>query len=202
MLTRTKSRSRLTAPNGLLVSQFLNGTDPAFTTGNAYRRSSARQYRQLRSATSANSRLHNLYQHLRTLFQDDWHATQRLTLNLGLRMSFYGTYREENNLAYNFDPSVLCSGRQRCGSRDTGSVTGNPYNGWVDCGVTPGVPAGCMKNHWLNPAPRIGFAFDPQGRRQMGDSRRIRNFLRTHQRQRIQHRLCSNRTTSRPRPRA
>src|SRR6202030_278088 len=28
---------------------------------------------------------------------------------------------------------------------------------------TPGVPAGCMKNHWFNPAPRIGFAFDPKG---------------------------------------
>ena len=42
-------------------------------------------------------------------------------------------------------------------------TSGNPYNGWVDCGVTPGVPKGCMTNHWLNPAPRIGFAFDPNG---------------------------------------
>ncbi len=42
-------------------------------------------------------------------------------------------------------------------------MVGNPFNGWVDCGVTPGVPAGCMSNHWWNPAPRIGFAFDPKG---------------------------------------
>jgi hypothetical protein len=29
--------------------------------------------------------------------------------------------------------------------------------------VTPGVPTGCLKNKWFNPAPRIGFAFDPKG---------------------------------------
>jgi hypothetical protein len=29
--------------------------------------------------------------------------------------------------------------------------------------VTPGVPDGCMKSHWFNPAPRIGFAWDPKG---------------------------------------
>jgi hypothetical protein len=37
-------------------------------------------------------------QHLRNLpVQDDWHATKRLTLNFGLRLSFFGTYREKNN---------------------------------------------------------------------------------------------------------
>jgi hypothetical protein len=36
-------------------------------------------------------------------------------------------------------------------------------NGIVQCGVTPGVPVGCMKGHVFNPAPRIGFAWDPRG---------------------------------------
>jgi hypothetical protein len=107
-------------------------------------------------------KMHEEYKIYETYFQDDWHLTNRLTLNLGLRMSFFGTYREENNLAWNFDPSLYVPGASRVDPA-TGLVVGNPFNGWVDCGVTPGVPAGCLKNHWWNPAPRIGFAFDPKG---------------------------------------
>jgi hypothetical protein len=107
-------------------------------------------------------KMHEEYKITEAFFQDDWHLTNRLTLNLGLRMSFYGTYREANNLAWNFDPSQYVAGASSV-DPSTGLVIGNPYNGWVDCGVTTGVPAGCMSNHWLNPAPRIGFAFDPKG---------------------------------------
>ena len=32
----------------------------------------------------------------------------------------------------------------------------------VQCGVG-GVPTGCAKGHLFNPAPRIGFAWDPLG---------------------------------------
>jgi hypothetical protein len=34
--------------------------------------------------------------------------------------------------------------------------------GLVRCGVN-GIPQSCMKGHLFNPAPRIGFAFDPKG---------------------------------------
>src|SRR5262249_39642576 len=34
--------------------------------------------------------------------------------------------------------------------------------GLVQCG-TSGVPESCMKGHLFNPAPRIGFAWDPKG---------------------------------------
>ncbi len=107
-------------------------------------------------------KMHEEYKIYETFFQDDWHLTSRLTLNLGLRLSFFGTYREENNLAWNFDPAFYAAGASSV-DPVTGLVIGNPYNGWVDCGVTPGVPAGCMTNHWWNPAPRLGFAFDPKG---------------------------------------
>jgi hypothetical protein len=107
-------------------------------------------------------KMHEEYKIYEAYFQDDWHVTNRLTLNLGLRMSFFGTYREENNLAWNFDPSFYVRGASSVDPA-TGLVVGNPFNGWVDCGVTPGVPAGCLKNHWWNPAPRVGFAFDPKG---------------------------------------
>ncbi len=104
-------------------------------------------------------KMHEKYNITEAFFQDDWHATPRLTLNLGIRLSFFGTYSEENNLAWNFDPSRYVQGASSV-DPSTGQVIGNPYNGWVDCGVTPGVPSGCMKNHWWNPAPRLGFAYD------------------------------------------
>ena len=107
-------------------------------------------------------KMHEAYKIYETFFQDDWHASKRLTLNLGVRFSFMGTYREKNNLAWNFDPALYVPGASSV-DPSTGLVLGNPYNGWVDCGVTPGVPTGCLKNHWWNPAPRIGFAFDPKG---------------------------------------
>jgi hypothetical protein len=50
-------------------------------------------------------------------FQDDWHITRRLTLNLGLRMSFFGTYYEAHNNAWNFDPSHYVPGSSFTGSR-------------------------------------------------------------------------------------
>ena len=64
----------------------------------------------------AQLKLHNFYHIYEPYFQDDWHATRRLTLNLGLRISFYGTYRELNNLAYNFDPALYVAGSQQRGS--------------------------------------------------------------------------------------
>jgi Carboxypeptidase regulatory-like domain len=115
----------------------------------------------------AQLKMHNFYHIYEPYFQDDWHVSKRLTLNLGIRFSFFGTYRELNNLAFNFDPALYVPGNSGV-DPNTGNAfftpsTTNPYNGWVQCGVTPGVPAGCMKNHWWNPAPRIGFAFDPLG---------------------------------------
>jgi hypothetical protein len=107
-------------------------------------------------------KMHEQYNVFEPYFQDDWHVTPRLTLNLGLRMSFFGTYSEKNNLAWNFDPARYVPGGSSV-DPTTGLVIGNQFNGWVNCGVTPGVPSGCMTNHWWNPAPRIGFAFDPLG---------------------------------------
>ena len=54
--------------------------------------------------------MHEQYNIFEPYFQDDWHVTSRLTLNLGLRMSFFGTYSEKNNLAWNFDPSRYVQG--------------------------------------------------------------------------------------------
>jgi hypothetical protein len=46
------------------------------------------------------------YQIVEPYFQDDWRITPRLTLDLGLRVSLFGTYYEKYNQTYNFEPSV------------------------------------------------------------------------------------------------
>ena len=137
--------------------------------------------------SSAQAKYYNRYKILEPYFQDDFHATRKLTLNLGIRFSLFGTYRERYHQAYNFDPAAWQLANAPQVDAD-GSVTGqagalipgagNPFNGMVRCG-RPGSPVsasgfpnaavagtsnvGCMKGHLFNPAPRIGFAFDPKG---------------------------------------
>jgi len=45
------------------------------------------------------------------------------------------------------------------------SQSGTRFDGMVQCGAN-GVPAGCMTAHVFNPAPRVGFAWDPTGKGQ------------------------------------
>jgi hypothetical protein len=122
--------------------------------------------------SSAREKYYNRYKILEPYFQDDIHATKRLTLNLGVRLSLYGTYREKYQRAFNFDPAAWNPALAPQVDDANGDVTGqsgaiipgtgNPFNGLVQCGVN-GVPDGCMKGHLFNPAPRIGFAWDPRG---------------------------------------
>jgi hypothetical protein len=121
---------------------------------------------------SAQPKYYNRYKILEPYFQDDFHATTKLTLNLGLRISLFGTYYERYHQAYNFDPTVWSAARAPQVDDVNGTLTGQPgaivpgtgnaFNGMVQCGVG-GVPSGCMKGHLFNAAPRIGFAFDPKG---------------------------------------
>lgn len=90
---------------------------------------------------------------------DQWKVTPRLTLDIGVRFSYFGIPTEENGNFRAFVPSlynpaqapvVLPSGTLEAG-------TGNLLNGLVD-------PTKYQRDHQKGLAPRFGFAWDPFGR--------------------------------------
>lgn len=168
--------------SGNAFADFLGGGS-SLGSGNAIK-----SYQQ----DSAQLKYYNNYWVTEPYVQDDWHVNHRLTLNLGVRLSVFGNYHEKNLNAWNWLPSAYSSAVAstvqiyQAGppvnagyfvtkkddplpfnpSDPLSSLTpfaNNPVtNGLVQCG-TNGIPASCMSTHLFNPAPRVGFAWDPKG---------------------------------------
>jgi Carboxypeptidase regulatory-like domain/TonB dependent receptor len=71
-------------------------------------------------------------------FQDDWHASSKLSLNLGLRYDIFTPFTEVHNALSNFDPataSIIVAGQ-------------NGINNYAGLHIT-----------YTNVAPRVGFAY-------------------------------------------
>lgn len=129
---------------------------------------------------SSQLRYYNRYQIVEPYAQDDWKVWPRLTVNLGIRFSLFGNWHEKYLQAYNWDPQAFSQAlaAQVKVDPNTGQLIGLPgrnpipldlsnvdpriTNGIVQCGLH-GVPFGCVQSHIFNPAPRVGFAWDPQG---------------------------------------
>ena len=115
---------------------------------------------------SGQLKYHNNYNIVEPYVQDDWHVTSHLTLNLGLRFSLFGTYREQNLNSYNWVASAYNAnyaaqvnvnpqfGNLEFTSTGTPVPLGDPHltNGLVRCGVDrysngTRVPSSCMSGH-------------------------------------------------------
>ena len=88
--------------------------------------------------------------------QDDWKASSKLTVNLGLRWEYGSPYSEQHDYISNFDP-----GTQTVLTTSPGALAGN--------GITPVSPGGIYGHTLMNPdftdfGPRLGFAYsvDPK----------------------------------------
>ena len=136
----------LPLPNPSVFGDFLSGFNLATVIG------------------SGTNSLHNRANDFSAFFQDDWKATPRLTLNLGLRYDYFGPTTETDGHFVGFDPSkattsplpVLSTCLDTCGVAVTG--------GFVQAGNgnLPGYPKvgdGLVNPNYKNFGPRIGFAY-------------------------------------------
>lgn len=151
-----------------------DSTSASVTTGNSFADMLMGNIASFQQA-NAQPKYHVNYKMFEPFIQDDYHIFKNLTLNLGLRVSLFGTFWEKNHTVFNWDPAAY--NPKAAPQIDDGSVTGiegvllpspgtTPFDGMVQCGVG-GVPRGCLKGHLFNPAPRLGFSWDPFGNGKM-----------------------------------
>lgn len=149
-------------------------TDTTVTTGNAFADLLLGQIASFQQ-TNAQPKYYNRFKIVEPYIQDDWHVTSRLTLNLGLRVSLFGTTRERFHNAFNWESQAYNPAAAPAFAADGSLIagSGNPFDGIVQCGgpggafgsgsVTGTPLPGCLKGHLFNPGPRIGFAWDVFG---------------------------------------
>jgi len=120
--------------------------------------------------------------------QDNWRFNRRLTFNIGLRWDGVPHTYEANNRMGNFYPSLYNSANAAtfdsnnsiCASAsDPGCTAASPglgtspnsilagvplYLNGIGIPGQNGVPKGLVNNHWAAFGPRLGFAYDLNGR--------------------------------------
>ncbi len=96
--------------------------------------------------------------------QDDWRLRSNLTLNLGVRFSYFPSVRDENRLLTNFDPSAYRADRAPQINPANGNIvpnTGDPLNGIIINNQNSPYGDRVLNSPGVKWAPRFGFAWDP-----------------------------------------
>jgi hypothetical protein len=101
--------------------------------------------------------------------QDDFKVTPRLTLNFGVRWSFFGQPTDAKGLMDNFDPALY----DRSKANEINPANGNyvtpitykslPMNGIIVGGQNSPFGDKVAEDRYKNFAPRVGLAWDPFG---------------------------------------
>jgi|HubBroStandDraft_2_1064218.scaffolds.fasta_scaffold00533_3 hypothetical protein len=131
------------------------------------------------------------YTNFEAYVQDDWKVTPRLTLNLGVRYSYFPSPSDSNHLLVNFDPAAFTPGvvtitgtGPQAGDMNPASPAANSAtyaNGMIfptgaTCSAAQAIYAaavcspygsrvnGDKNNNW---GPRFGLAWDPRGNGKM-----------------------------------
>jgi hypothetical protein len=107
---------------------------------------------------------------------DNWHASTRLTLNLGLRYDDLPHVYNKENMTANFVPSLFSTANEQVPNATTGTLNpsgpgfSNPTNAPVPFYLNgigrPGVngfPRGMVQSDYFTWQPRVGFAYDLMG---------------------------------------
>jgi hypothetical protein len=161
-----------------------NNGNPAFAN---FLLGQADSYNQLSKDTIPHLR----YVNLEFYVQDDWKVTRKLTINAGLRYSYFPSPTDSNNTLNNFDPALYSAANAAVIDPTTGNMTGqtasNPSTSATNAAIyanglifpsgsactaaqaiAPGVtcsPFGSRVNPSSNNnwGPRLGLAYDPFG---------------------------------------
>ena len=131
---------------------------------------------------SAQLKYYGRYKSAEPYLQDDFRISSRLTLNLGVRLNIFGSWHEKGDNVYNWEPQaynpagalavdpqhgfLIDPSTSQPLPLNLGQLDPRVTNGLVQCG-TDLAPATCGTTHRafsvVNPAPRIGVAWDPRG---------------------------------------
>jgi hypothetical protein len=132
----------------------------------------ANSYQQLQSMITD----HWINNNYSFYLNDDWHASSRLTLNLGLRYDALPHVYEKNNQIAVFNPADFNPANAQSPNASTGDLnpagpgfsqpSGAPvpfYLNGIEMAGVNGAPRGLVKNDYFTIEPRLGFAYDVFG---------------------------------------